>query len=72
MSLILKHLVSFIYAIFAGISAPLSSFNIKVFLFFGVFLEEFWYKSILACKLILEKAVKVTNKQNEQEIKCNY
>ena len=46
-SLILKHLVSsFIYAVFAGISSPLSSFSVKIFLFFDAFccflLCSFW------------------------------
>ena len=38
MSLILKHLVSFIYVVFSGVSTSLSSFNVRVFLFFDGFL----------------------------------
>ena len=38
MSSILKGLVSFMYVVFAGISAPLSSFYLRIFLSFDAFL----------------------------------
>ena len=38
MSSILKYTVSFIYAVFAGISTSLSSLNVGIYLFFDSFL----------------------------------
>ena len=35
---VIKYLVLFMYAVFAGISSPLSSFSIKIFLFFDAFM----------------------------------
>ena len=56
MSSILKYSVAFVYAVFAGISASLSSFNLRIPLFFGAFLLLFvmlFYDFLSAIFLIL-------------------
>ena len=49
--------LSFIYVVFAGISAPLSSFNVWVFLFFDVLLFFF----IFCCSFFIPGEKKVKN-----------
>ena len=68
-ALILKHSVSFIYAVFSGISSSLSSLNVRIFLIFDALLflvVLFFY--LLSLIFYIKRKTTVT--KNNEKMSC--